>query len=247
MFEELYRAARTRVSELARGLSDAELDTTVAGTPEWTVRDVVAHLTGVAADSVAGRLEGAPGPDWTMPQVRSRRGRSLERVLAEWDDVGPQVEAAVANREMPLNIVHDLLTHEADVRETLGLDRPPPQGWEPAARLLVKQLAAKSVRGPGTLVLQADGEEWRGGDGEPVTTVHADLYELYRGLLSRRSRAQMRAWDWSGDPGRYLDTLPVFGPRDDDQPLPASGGGAEPATSPGTDRGAASLTDLRPH
>jgi hypothetical protein len=47
-----------------------------------------------------------------------------------------------------------------------------------------------------------------------------DPYELYRGLFSRRSRAQMRAWAWSGNAERYVDRLPVFGPRDDDQPIP---------------------------
>jgi hypothetical protein len=30
----------------------------------------------------------------------------------------------------------------------------------------------------------------------------------------------MRAWDWKGDAAPYVDALPVFGPRDDDQPLP---------------------------
>lgn len=30
----------------------------------------------------------------------------------------------------------------------------------------------------------------------------------------------MRAWDWTGDPERYLVALPVFGSREDDQPVP---------------------------
>lgn len=219
MFDAIYRDARTRVAALARGLSDAELATTVPGTPEWTVRDVLTHLVGVSADSAAGNLEGAPGPSWTAPQVANRRGVPLEEVLAEWDEVGPSVQAALAARRMPPNIAHDLLTHEADVHEALGRGRPDPAGWDPAVRWLARQVA-KGIRGPGTLVLHVDGESWRGGEGEPVTELRAEGYELYRGLLSRRSRAQMRAWDWSGDPERYLSTLPTFGPREDDQPLP---------------------------
>jgi hypothetical protein len=86
-------------------------------------------------------------------------------------------------------------------------------------RLLAKQ-QAKGVAGPGTLVLHVAGETHRGGEGEPVRELRADPYELFRGLLSRRSRAQMRAWDWAGDPGPYLESLPAFGPRDDDQPVP---------------------------
>jgi hypothetical protein len=55
-----------------------------------------------------------------------------------------------------------------------------------------------------------------------VTELRADPYELFRGLLSRRSRAQMRAWDWAGNPEPYLSSLPAFGARDDDQPIPAA-------------------------
>ena len=45
-------------------------------------------------------------------------------------------------------------------------------------------------------------------------------YELFRGFFSRRSRAQMQAWgtDLSAE---ELDDLCIFGPREDDQPVPA--------------------------
>jgi hypothetical protein len=66
-----------------------------------------------------------------------------------------------------------------------------------------------------TLVLRTGTAAWRGGRGEPVTTVEVEVYELYRGLMSRR---QMRAWNWSVDATIYLDALSLFGPRDDDQP-----------------------------
>ncbi len=49
-----------------------------------------------------------------------------------------------------------------------------------------------------------------------------DFYELYRGLHSRRSRAQMRRWEWDGSPEPWVDALPMFGPRDDEQPIPAA-------------------------
>ena len=46
-----------------------------------------------------------------------------------------------------------------------------------------------------------------------------DPYELFRALFSRRSRAQMQAW---GLPlsAEQLDELCIFGPREDDQPVP---------------------------
>jgi hypothetical protein len=71
------------------------------------------------------------------------------------------------------------------------------------------------------LVIQVvGGDTYRGGEGEPVTELTVDPYELFRGLGSRRSRAQMRAWNWTGDAAPYLESLPVLGPRDDDQPAP---------------------------
>ena len=54
-----------------------------------------------------------------------------------------------------------------------------------------------------------------------TTAVAVDPYELWRGVFSRRSRDQVRAWDWTGDPGPWVERIGVFGPRDDDQPLPA--------------------------
>ena len=44
-------------------------------------------------------------------------------------------------------------------------------------------------------------------------------YELFRAFFSRRSRTQMTGWGTTLDPAR-LDGLCIFGPRDDDQPMP---------------------------
>ena len=55
---------------------------------------------------------------------------------------------------------------------------------------------------------------------------HADAlsdvpdYELFRAAFSRRSRAQMAAWS-TGLDQETLDAMCLFGPRDDDQPIPA--------------------------
>ena len=210
----VYRDARTRVTATALELTADELDTVLPACPQWTVRDLLAHLTGVAADIVAGRVAGAPGQDWTAVQVADRRGRALPDVLAEWDRTGPHVEARLAERQLPLQVVLDLLTHEADLHE--GLGRGPTDGWRPLLELIATSVTQRAATG--TLVLHVDGRTYRGGQGEPVTELTVEPYELFRGLISRRSRAQMRAWDWVGDPAPYLESIPVFGPRDDDQP-----------------------------
>jgi hypothetical protein len=45
-------------------------------------------------------------------------------------------------------------------------------------------------------------------------------YELFRASFSRRSRGQMQAWG-TGLSADELDDVCIFGPREDDQPVPA--------------------------
>jgi uncharacterized protein (TIGR03083 family) len=217
VYDAVYDASRTRIGDLVRGLSPEELDTVVPGTPDWTARQVVAHVAGVAANAIDGRMEGWPGTEWTSAQVREREGHSLDEVLAEWAGTSDAVRAGIAERRIPLPIVHDVLTHEADLREAFGRGELPPAAVAAALGVLVR-LVLRRVQGP--LLVRAGDHEWRAeGPGSP-TVVTVDRYDLFRGLMSRRSRAQMRAWHWDGDPAPYVDTLPVFGPRDDDQPAP---------------------------
>lgn len=227
MFDALYRDARNRVGDLAGSLTDQQLGTTVAGTPEWDGHDVVSHLVGVASDVVNGNLEGAPGPQWTDVQVTARAGRPVAELIAEWNESGPRMEAALASRKAGFQSVFDVLTHEADLRETFRLGLPPTAAIE-----TVSFAAAKGVignfGGPGTLVVRcvdADGgeHEWTGGEGGRQAVLTITPYELFRGLISRRSRRQLLAWEWGGDldPAEVVDHLPIFGPRDDDQPTPA--------------------------
>ena len=61
------------------------------------------------------------------------------------------------------------------------------------------------------------GDDTWGAGGDEVTV---PPYELFRALFSRRSRAQVRAWAGPVPTDEQLDAIPVFGPRDDDQPQP---------------------------
>ena len=72
----LYGAARRRISALvaAPGLDDGAV---VPATPEWTVHDVIAHLSGIAVDGTTGNMEGAPGDAWTAAQVARNVGRPI--------------------------------------------------------------------------------------------------------------------------------------------------------------------------
>src|SRR5262249_60108099 len=92
--------------------------------PDWRVRDVVAHLSGVTADINAGNLDGVATDAWTARQVDARRDWSLDRLLEEWDTEAAKVEAVMATLpEVAMGqMTMDAATHEQDIRG--GLERP---------------------------------------------------------------------------------------------------------------------------
>jgi uncharacterized protein (TIGR03083 family) len=192
---DLYRANVAAISRLADDLDDAALATRVPATPDWTVRDVLAHLAGGPAEALAGRMEGAPGPEWTARHVAERRGLSAAELTEEMRTLADAVAESTVDNPRPA-IVWNIAVHHADLHEALGLGVLPEAMWAPV-------LAATAPLMFGTTVPPDDVEE----------------YELFRGLFSRRSRAQMQAW---GLPlsTEQLDALCIFGPREDDQPIP---------------------------
>lgn len=218
MYDVLYRQARSRVCDLVGSMSEQQLAKPLPATPSWSGRDLVAHLVGVAADVASGNIAGMTTEPWTAAQVERRKGRDLDDLLAEWDEVGPQAELAVAERRVTLPPVHDVTVHETDLREAHDLPRAPQDSVPPLLNSVLTVVARNNADQPGGLLLTSGDQQWRIGTGEPQASVELDPYELYRGLFSRRSRRQLRAWPWRGDPGSYIDLLPVFGGRDDDQP-----------------------------
>src|SRR4029079_14005929 len=81
-----YRGVRTRVTELELAASPEQCEAVAPATPDWRVHDVVAHLVGVPADILAGRLEGVTTDAWTEAQVAPRRELPTLALLAEWGE-----------------------------------------------------------------------------------------------------------------------------------------------------------------
>jgi uncharacterized protein (TIGR03083 family) len=185
----------------------------VPACPEWTVRDTVAHLAANAADILAGRLPGIPTEAQTAVQIDQRRSRPLEEVLAEWDVAAGPIEQGLAAGKWPLALVQDELVHEADLRGALGARRLPDAAWMPSLELGIVR-ATERLGHLGELRILAGKHRFVVGSGKPVTTVEVDPYELWRSMPGRRSRAQMTAWKWSGDPQPYLEAIPIFGPTE---------------------------------
>lgn len=200
VFEEIYREARQRIVGLTMGLSADELARTVPACPEWTVHQVVAHLSGEAADLVSGRMEGAPSDEWTARHVAERAGVEVEDLLEQWNFFGDKIAEMP---RLPFQLALDAITHEADLRAALGRERLPDAVWQPTLVWMAPR------RLTGVTVKTEFGDL---GDG-PIT-VEVEGYELWRAFFGRRSRRQMESWNWSGP--APIEKIPFFPARETD-------------------------------
>ncbi|MFD4674143.1 maleylpyruvate isomerase N-terminal domain-containing protein [Lentzea sp. NPDC058450] len=200
MFEEIYREARQRIVGLTMGLGPDDLALTVPACPEWTVHQVVAHLSGEASDLVSGRMEGAPSEEWTARHVAEREGVPVQELLEDWNVSGNKIAEMP---RLPFQLALDAITHEADLRAALGRDRLPDAVWQPTLVWLApRRLTDVTVKTDFGVL----------GDG-PIT-LEVDGYELWRAFFGRRSRRQMESWTWS-DPSP-IDDVPFFPVRETD-------------------------------
>ncbi len=192
----LYRTCRERITALvsAPGVDESLV---VPATPEWTVHDVIAHLSGIAEDATSGNMAGAPGDVWTAAQVARGKDRSLDDLLDQWTTLAPFMEAVFSSPEGAprLNGVFDVHTHEADLRNALGLPVDVPADFLGWVAGIFRAGFADAVAAAGL---------------PPVTVEAADL-EWFRGRLGRRTEDEVRGYGWSADPDPYLDTFFIFG------------------------------------
>ncbi len=168
------------------------------------------------ADALAGTSDATVSDSWTQGHVDQRAGRSLSEVLDEWRGLTDQVVTYLADApvEMRTSLVVDLTTHEQDLRG--GLDRPGAR-TDPALDVGVLAfggaLAGKvAERGLDPVRLVGDHLEIVAPEGShPIVEAQASTFELHRALSGRRSAAQVRALDWTGDAEPYLPVFSRFG------------------------------------
>ena len=210
----LYAAAQTRVIDLVSTLSPPALATTVPGTPRWTVEQLVCHMTGVCADMVDGRVDGAATEPWTSRQVSERHDHPLPDVLVEWRSRTPAVLEMLAVPGKIDAAAFDLLTHEHDLRGALGLAGPSDEAAVKAVTTRVTGRVNHLVDKAGLpgLRLVNDDDDWVCGSAAVGVTGTAPTMEWFRALFGRRSPAQILTYVWDGDPSPYFDLLNLFGP-----------------------------------
>jgi uncharacterized protein (TIGR03083 family) len=205
--------AQQRVIGLVTGLSPERAAQTVPACPDWTVRDLLAHMVGLGADVLAGDEPDDHNEEWTAKQVAARRDRDVDALVTEWQELAEPLRAWMAvHGTRPLG---DVTIHEQDLRGALG--EPGGQDTPAMAAMrdrFVARLAARLDPALGPLALV--GPEWSWcSDGEPpdaAVELRAPDFELTRALMARRSAAQLRSWTVRGDVEPYLDAFATLGP-----------------------------------
>jgi len=216
MYNQLYLDSQRRVIDLVSPLSAAELERRTPACPLWSVHDVLAHLAGCSASFAGVPSDGEPGsPAWTQAQVERRRGRTVAELAAEWQQHLPAIGQLPLSSRSWLPILHDALSHEADIRGAIGAPMLPADALAAAWPLLTKPIQGR-LAPLGTVLLELDEQLIPIGDGSPGLEVAATQFDFWRAWFGRRSRAQMRGWVRAGDPDRFAELLPVFPARDTD-------------------------------
>jgi len=206
----LYDQTRVRVGVLLAELPADAYGAPVPACPGWTVHDVVAHLAVLADDVTAGRLTGPPDETRTADQVARGRSRSVAELLEDWERTAPAMAGVVTAARMWPALM-DVVSHEHDIRG--AVDRP---GARDSDAVVAVVAALLRLDPPVPLVVRTEDREVRRGpaadQGGPVLELTTTTWETLRWRMGRRSRAQLVAMDWSGDPGPVLDSLTIFGP-----------------------------------
>ncbi len=235
-----YDEVRERFSAVALGLDHAQAELPVRSCPGWSVHDVLAHHVGVITDASTGNAPEIPEgvdflrdfdqvigtvfADMSARQVRERASVPVAQLVDEWGSASrlvwsmfrgerPVAAFPIPPEVAPSVVMNDVIVHEGDVRAALGLEPAPETTALSLALTNYSFMAAVKVQAAGlpALRLRYDDREKVIGAGEPVATLAGSRHDLVRVLASRRSREQILAMDWEGDPSPYGDLLPAYG------------------------------------
>lgn len=228
-----YEQGLADLQGLLDGLDDEAMGTLVPACPAWTVADLLAHLVGIAEDASQGAYFAGAMEAWRDPALAQARDawtdQHLQRVTDRTRDGllrglhlhGGRVVQSLRRGDGPLTTgpawmaaapVADLAVHLADLREALGAPADTTGvtarfGFTAYRDWLHVRLMAAGLPG----IRLTDGHrEWPVGRGDPVGSVTAPAYELFRTITGRRSAAGIRGLDWTTDPIPFLDVIAPY-------------------------------------
>ena len=213
-----YAEVRERLCGLVSSLEAGAEDTVTPGCPEWRVRDVLAHVSGSAAELAGGRFPSGSVEEWIADQVKSRSDKSIADLVAEWTDAATGFESLLTTMPGVMSgaLAGDAVTHEQDIRGAIG--KPGARGGAASEVVLdyyTEQLGTRITgAGIGALRIRHSRGEVTVGEGDPAVTVTTDDFELLRSLTGRRTTDQIAAYKWEGDASPYLSIFSNYGMPD---------------------------------
>ena len=201
-----YARTRARVVELIAAASSADMMRGVPACPEWTVRELTAHLVSMPAALGSGRLPDGEIPAWLDSLVAEREHQSVTDLLEEWLALDRALETLLTG---PAGLLFDdLAVHEHDLRAALG--QPDHQALEIEA-VLPRALTAFSqsliAAGVPPVAVRCTAGSWQSHEGEAGWTILVDPWEALRALSSRRTAGELVALAADGSAQPYLPFL----------------------------------------
>ena len=203
----------------------------------WTIRDLVSHLVGNAADMVAQNFADAGSPEYNQRQVDERKGRSAAELLAEWAEQGPAFEALIESLDDDFwkspylefgtvgqalqRFAEDIWVHTQDIRIPLGDEPAPGPGLDAVLDVIAFDLPKRCARlapGIASVRLAVDGsmrEATVGTEGESIE-ITGDPIAL---ALAGTGRVDLGSAEADGEltvkpsaPAGFADALNIYGP-----------------------------------
>lgn len=205
-----YKDEREQLLKLGRTISEADASVLTAACPDWSIKDIYAHLAGISSDILSGNTEGAATPEWADAHVAGRTDATLADVLDEWERDGAEVSSVmeVAGDAFPFQLFVDQWTHGWDIRAAIG------EGASATPDMAVYELfldeffdIIRTDVGSEVprLTVRAGSKMVELGEGEHVGELDLSLFEFARISMGRRSTAQLALLPW---PSEVADTAP---------------------------------------
>lgn len=228
-----YEQGLVELDALLDGLGYHVLGLPVPACPDWTVGDLLAHLVGIATDSVAGTFYDGAMRAWLEPQAAEARDAwtaghvathsrpSLGDLRSALRAQGAVLAAALRRGDPPVAgapdwglaaPVGDLCVHLDDLRDALGAE---PQPASPVTRWGFASFRGwlhQRLEETGTpaFALSDGSRDWVVGSGPPTGSVTAGQHELFRMIAGRRSAARIADYTWTTDPAPYLPLIAPY-------------------------------------
>jgi len=213
----LYARLQDLIVPQLSSLSDLDAQTAVPTCPGWSVANVMAHVSGLVAETLAGVPLPRGSDEATARQVADRADLSLAQICSEW--VGNADAFASFGVDDPAYVAaltSDLVVHAIDIGE--ALDRSIDIDIEAVQRVASRygaSLQERATESGWKLMLVLD--DIVTGDGSSNATpscssasddsalvLRSSSHEFLRAVTGRRSGTQVRAMDWTGNPELLL-------------------------------------------